>query len=1230
MIWKPIQLTLSEADIAGLKGLHGRLQRRLEAGYPLPSAELNDLMTQLSRCFNQLPEIGECLQAAAGGTNHTLILVHPDSEILSLPWHAAIDAHSGRAAGLLPHLYITKMLRAPSAVQAPARRAAPPLKVLALVSMPEDLKSDQLRAFQQQQFMLLNSLDPLGQSGEMEIDYADNCALETLQEKLQRHRYHLVYLAGQGMMKGGEAHLLLEDGDDFRQRWVHVRDVAAAFRGSSEYQVPGVILSFCQNPDHGNEAALREAAGELIRQGTAAVVTLGSGMKAKYAVQFNAHFLMRVSRKWPVFMAFDDAVTHIHQQEAGELQQAGREPSLPLQWMLPNLYLSGKIGRIADWELPGTPLALTSYQFPGEAYRTVRRRHKPHVFVGRRDEIAALLKPFREKTPLLLRGPAGIGKTALAQHLVSRLCDGEENTAVFVFGDKAKSVQEFIDTLQRFLQTRGHRDIAAKIENFVTAKAAFTFLLYEVAREWQPVFVFDNLEVLQENPGKRFEDRYQGIAEIIHFLIHVRRFPVILTCRYEMPDFPDVLDVPLRPPTLADFWKNCLQLGISPAYAQLNDPGREAQRMALFPQAGPTTGDLVKMLYKNLGGNYRALELFAQLIARTPDAAVPLLLWLEKAYRSSQLEEGRIPARAGTGLIFPHLFKALDEGQRRLLRLLGGYRIPVRLEALTAQLPDQARQNGFAQRYGAMLEALFQLSLVDIYIDSDSERPFYHVSSLIRELLQRSLPAGGEGFSHLRAGEYHQARHGQPDASLSELKEAFYHFGETDQVEPFCRTGEILSDYYYDRAIYQVSFYFAWAIYQRLGKHTPTPIWLRIGEILGIFRKYGDALTIYKSLLAHFQSRQDPRMIARVLNFIGDIFRRMEVYDTALMYLEESLKISRQLGRDAGEADTLRNMGHLYLARGDYQSALSFSETALQLIADSDPAGRRRMLIAISDIRLLREEYDDAARCRAEGVKICRELGDRRGECLDLSAIAAIYREVGDEKQALRYWQATLRVGREIGDKYLVNDVLKSIIAVMGRHLAAPRRREYLEESLRVAREIGDRETESVVLNRIAEMLMNSQQFPEAQRLLLEGLSISEAWHYGHVKSDVLYNLGVIMREQGDRSAALSYLGESLRFGRENGRPATAARALHQMALIVYALGDLDRAANYLNQSIRISREIKDRRTEALKLIDMVNFYLDTRVHQPAVAKSYLNQAIKINVVLRDDEVTRLLNQIAT
>lgn len=1230
MIWKPIPLTLSEAEVAGLKGLHGRLQRRLEAGYPLPSAELDELLALLSRCFNQLPEIDECLSAAAGGTNHTLILVHPDSEILSLPWHAATDVRSGRAVGLLPRLYITKMLRAPSAVQAPARRAAPPLKVLVLVSMPEDLKSDQRRAFQQQQFMLLDSLDPLGQSGEMEIDFADNCALETLQEKLQRHQYHLVYLAGQGVMKGGEAHLLLEDGDEFRQRWVHVRDFAAALRSSSEYQVPGVILSFCQNPDHGNEAALREAAGELIRQGTAAVVTLGGGMKTKYAVQFNAHFLMRISRKWPVFMAFDEALAHIHQQEAEALPQAGQAPPLPLQWMLPNLYLNGRIGRIADWELAEAPLALSSYQFPGEAYRAVRPRRKPHVFVGRRIEIAALAKPFREKIPLLLRGPAGIGKTALAQHLVSRLREREEKTAVFVFGDKAKSVQEFIDTLQRFLQRRGRRDISGKIENFVTAKEAFTFLLYEVSREWRPVFVFDNLEVLQEGPGERFQDRYQGIAEIIHFLLHIRRFPVILTCRYEMPDFPEVLDFALCPPALADFWKNCLQLDLSPAYAQLNAPDREAQRATLFPQAGLTTGDLVKMLYKNLGGNYRALSLFAQLITRAADAAVPLLLWLEKAYRSSQLEEGRIPARAGTGLIFPHLLKSLDEETRHLLLRLSGYRIPVRLEALAVQLPDNSRENGFVERHSAVLEELFQLSLVDIYLDSEPERPLYHVPSLIRELLQRGAPAGGVGFSHLRAGEYHRSRYGQPDASLSELKEAFHHFGQTDQAELYRKAGEILSDYYYERAIYQVSFYFAWAIYQRLGKHTPTPIWLRIGEILGIFGKYGDALKIYKSLLAHFQARRDQRMIARVLNFLGDIFRRMEVYDTALMYLEESLKISRQLGRDPGEADTLLNMGQLYLARGDHQSALGFSETALQLIAAGDPAGRRRVLIANADIRMLREEYDEAARCRAEGVKICRELGDRRGECLDLSAIAAIYREVGDDKQALRYWQAALRVGREIGDKYLVNDILKSIIAVMGKHLPGPRRREYLEENLQIAREIGDRETECFTLNRIAEMLIVAQQFTAAQQLLQEALLICDAWGYVHIKCDVLYNLGVIRRERGDRAAALRYLGESLGFSQESGQQATAARALHQMALIVYALGDLDRAANYLNQSIRISREIKDRRTEALKLIDMVNFYLDIRVHQPAVAKSYLNQAIKINVVLRDDEVTRLLNQIAT
>ena len=55
------------------------------------------------------------------------------------------------------------------------------------------------------------------ESEALTIDFADNCTLETLQKKLRHHQYHLVYLAGQGGLKGGEAHLLMEDGELFRQ-----------------------------------------------------------------------------------------------------------------------------------------------------------------------------------------------------------------------------------------------------------------------------------------------------------------------------------------------------------------------------------------------------------------------------------------------------------------------------------------------------------------------------------------------------------------------------------------------------------------------------------------------------------------------------------------------------------------------------------------------------------------------------------------------------------------------------------------------------------------------------------------------------------------------------------------------------------------------------------------------------------------------------------------------------
>ena len=79
-----------------------------------------------------------------------------------------------------------------------------------------------------------------------------------------------------------------------------------------------------------------------------------------------------------------------------------------------------------------------------------------------------------------------------------------------------------------------------------------------------------------------------------------------------------------------------------------------------------------------------------------------------------------------------------------------------------------------------------------------------------------------------------------------------------------------------------------------------------------------------------------------------------------MKYLEDSLKIAKEIGNKAGEAATLNNISQIYDARGDYDTALKYLEDSL---------------------------------------KIAKEIGDKAGEAATLNNIGSIYRA----RERLRY-----------------------------------------------------------------------------------------------------------------------------------------------------------------------------------------------------------------------------------
>ena len=97
------------------------------------------------------------------------------------------------------------------------------------------------------------------------------------------------------------------------------------------------------------------------------------------------------------------------------------------------------------------------------------------------------------------------------------------------------------------------------------------------------------------------------------------------------------------------------------------------------------------------------------------------------------------------------------------------------------------------------------------------------------------------------------------------------------------------------------------------------------------------------------------------LNNIGQIYDARGDYESALDFLNRSLIICQDIGDVAGEGATLNNISQIYHARGDYESALDFLNRSLKISQDiGDVAGMCASLFNMGHIHLQNEEVEEA------------------------------------------------------------------------------------------------------------------------------------------------------------------------------------------------------------------------------------------------------------------------------
>lgn len=1178
-----LDLVLSEEKISSLKKLNEEFGFQLENHLSPQSNLLNRLRDEMRSILEEQVDLYKFVNNGEK-ERHVLWLHHFDNTILNLPWRLAVED--------IPSLHLSKGLSSINKKDTFYPINPLPLKILVMISSPIDSSDKSRLSYEAEEDQIIKAFQNLLITGKVQIDFTEGGSLSELERKLKANHYHILHFSGHSIFKNQKGYLQLEDPVTMKNKLVEAEEFAKTLLVNPEHLPHLVLLSSCQSSQGKAVSKFKGITNRLLQLGVPAVVAMSLSVSDYYATQFAGEFFRQLSLEEPIHRAFKLSLNHIRSLEAKQFPN-----SFPAQWMIPQLYYSTFMDQLIDWEAEWENLKHSEIQFHLGQNRLLIDHYEGYQFIGRRKERKEALNPLLNSKSVLLKGQGGVGKTALAEHLIQRVLMINRRSYPFIFNENTTSQDQIIDSIIKYLQNQKKQHLIRKevSDHSEVAMEQLSFLLKKLPEFCDPIFVFDNLESFQSEPGGAFSSEYTGVAAMLTFLYESNNFPLLLTSRYPLLPFPDIITVDLNQVRFADFWKKCLQLGF--------------QKMVYTTSKPIEFRKISQQLFSALGGNYRALELFDDLYQKDQNKSMRTLEELEILLQTKQEEVVR---RMSEDLIFDKILLLLSLREKEVLAVLSKFRKPVLSLAIEMQDLNYSKNE-----IHKSLDELSNFTFLEVHENLEAEKKYYYINPLSKYILAEKLEK--IPFSNQKAGDYFYSNYKFTSLqSYSELEESYHHYLEAKNIAKINKLGDILCAFYSVNFLYEEIKFVALKALRIANEEISPLILIRLGSA---FHKSGDinkALEYFQKSLTKFEHINDKDGLSSVLNNIGLLYSSTGNYEKALSCFNESLDLKEGIDDKKGESTTLNNIGQVYSFQAQHDKALQFYEKSWKISQEiNDIKGEQAALINISQVYVFRRNPNKALFYLKKGLEISKELGDHAAIATALNNIGNIYHTLGGPAQALEFVEKSLQLSMEFGLKKEEATALGQIghiLETLGKYKKAL---PYLERALQVSLEIDDKNGATAVMNNLATVKYYLGDYDQALYFYKKSLDLKQAIGDKMGIGIALGNISQIYQSQGDLDQALFYLEQSLAVSEEIEDRVGIGTALNNIGHIYDFRGQQDKALSFYEQSLKIRRETGDLVGEATTLNNMGTIFKAKRNYKLAI--NYLKRSSEIHARIGDD-----------
>jgi CHAT domain-containing protein len=191
-----------------------------------------------------------------------------------------------------------------------------------------------------------------------------------------------------------------------------------------------------------------------------------------------------------------------------------------------------------------------------------------------------------------------------------------------------------------------------------------------------------------------------------------------------------------------------------------------------------------------------------------------------------------------------------------------------------------------------------------------------------------------------------------------------------------------------------------------------------IGWNYGVQTNYEKCIYYYERCTEIYIEIGDSIGIANSIDNVGNIYLAMGESAKALDYFMQALAIRKIINHTIGIAASLNSIGTIYQEHGDYIAALEKFESALSYYEKGNYiAGVSSVLNNLGTIQAYFGKYESALNYFKRSLEIKTLIEDKQGKAHSLTQMGTISMSLGDYETALDYFNQSIFLYQEVGDQ---------------------------------------------------------------------------------------------------------------------------------------------------------------------------------------------------------------------